>query len=75
MGTKGIRDKILIRSINTKGKQDTREIQIHPKLKGYLEAYQPDIKKEYLFPGRHGLWHIHKASAEWATLYHLWERL
>lgn len=54
MGIKGIRNKILIRSINTKGKQDTREIQIHPKLKGYLEAYQPDIKKEHLFPGRHG---------------------
>jgi len=45
----GIRDKILIRSINTKGKQDTREIQIHPKLKGYLEAYQPDIKRSICF--------------------------
>lgn len=64
MGIKGIRNKILIRSINTKGKQDTREIQIHPKLKGYLEAYQPDIKKEHLFPGRHGRGHIHKASAD-----------
>ncbi len=64
MGIKGIRDKILIRSINTKGKQDTREIQIHPKLKDYLEAYQPDIKKEHLFPGRHSRGHIHKASAD-----------
>lgn len=64
MGIKGIRNKILIRSINTKGKQDTREIQIHPKLKGYLGAYQPDINKEHLFPGRHGRGHIHKASAD-----------
>jgi integrase/recombinase XerD len=38
MGIKGIRNKILIHSINTKGKQDPREIQIHPKLSGYLEA-------------------------------------
>ncbi len=64
MGVRGIRDKILFRSINTKGKQDTREIQIHPKLKGYLEAYQLDLTKEYLFPGRHGRGHIHKASAD-----------
>jgi len=64
MGVRGIRDKILFRSINTKGKQDTREIQIHPKLKGYLEAYQLDMNQEYLFPGRHGRGHIHKASAD-----------
>lgn len=64
MGIKGIRNKILIRSINTKGKQDTREIQIHPKVRGYLEAYQPEINKEHLFPGRHGRGHIHKASAD-----------
>ena len=47
-----------------KGKQDTREIQIHPNLLAYLEAYDPNLRKEFLFPGRHGLGHIHKASAD-----------
>lgn len=64
IGASGIRDKVLFRSVNTKGKQDTREIQIHPKLRFYLEEYQPNIRKQYLFPGRHGLGHIHKASAD-----------
>ena len=43
----------------------TREkIQVHPTLKQYLEEYNPNCKKEFLFPGRHGLNHIHKASAD-----------
>ena len=29
IGVKGVRDKVVIRSFNTKGKQDTREIDIH----------------------------------------------
>lgn len=62
--THGVRSKLLIRSFNTKGKQDTREILIHPKLREYLEIYNPLKTKEYLFPGRHGLRHIHKASAD-----------
>lgn len=63
-GIHGIRSKFLIRSFNTKGKQDTREIQIHPNLVAYLEEYDPNLRKEFLFPGRHGLGHIHKASAD-----------
>ena len=40
IGVKGVRDKLVIRSFNTKGKQDTREIDIHPQLREYLEEYQ-----------------------------------
>lgn len=65
---KGVRDKLVIRFCNTKGKQDTREIDIHPKLKEYLEDYnqlqKPNKYNPHLFPGRHGRGHIHKASAD-----------
>nr|WP_267871437.1 tyrosine-type recombinase/integrase [Nostoc sp. CHAB 5715] len=65
---RGVRPKLIIRSYNTKGGRDTREIQIHPILKDYLEAYAPLIKTRgknpHLFPGRHGLNHIHQASAD-----------
>ncbi len=67
IGVKGIRVKLVIRSYNTKGKRDTREIDVHPRLKSFLEEYQLDgfnPKKSYLFPGRHGLGHIHKGSAD-----------
>ncbi len=39
IGIKGVRDKLVIRSFNTKGKQDTREIDIHPRLNQYLQDY------------------------------------
>lgn len=65
---RGVRDKLLIRSCNAKGGKDTREIQIHPILRNYLEAYTPTIitrgKNLNLFPGRHGLNHIHPSSAD-----------
>ena len=67
IGVKGIREKLVIRSYNTKGKRDTREIDVHPKLRSFLEEYQLDgfnPKSPYLFPGRHGLGHIHKGSAD-----------
>ena len=67
IGVKGVRDRLVIRSYNTKGKRDTREIDVHPKLKQFLEEYQADgfnPKKSYLFPGRHGHGHIHKGSAD-----------
>jgi integrase/recombinase XerD len=63
-GMSGVRSVLLLRSFNTKGKRDTREIQIHPTLRRYLEEYDPLRRKEFLFPGRHGLGHIHKASAD-----------
>ncbi|MHC5915379.1 MAG: tyrosine-type recombinase/integrase [Nostoc sp.] len=65
---RGVRPKLIIRHYNTKGGRDTREIQIHPILREYLEAYAPTItargKNPHLFPGRHGLNHIHEASAD-----------
>ena len=69
IGFKGVRDKLVIRSFNTKGKQDTREIDILPRLKVYLEEYKdsaPSLNKynPHLFPGRHGRGHIHKWSAD-----------
>ena len=68
IGIKGVRDKLVIRSFNTKGKQDTREIDIHPRLNQYLQdynkSYPPLSYNPYLFPGRHGRGHIHKASAD-----------
>ncbi len=53
---------LVLRSANTKGNRDIREIQVHPKLRQYLEEYNPNRRKEFLFPGRHGLLHIHKVS-------------
>ncbi|MGK7939381.1 MAG: tyrosine-type recombinase/integrase [Crocosphaera sp.] len=69
IGIKGVREKLVIRSFNTKGKQDTREIDIHPRLTQYLQEYKdsyPSLNKynPNLFPGRHGRGHIHKASAD-----------
>ncbi len=68
IGTRGVRSKLIIRSHNTKGGLDTREINIHPTLRSYLEEYSQVIKAKprnpHLFPGRHGLGHIHKASAD-----------
>ncbi len=67
IGLKGVRDVLVIRSYNTKGKQSTREIQVHPQLREYLEVYQKKglyNDRPFLFPGRHGRNHIHKASAD-----------
>jgi integrase/recombinase XerD len=65
-GTRGVRNVLVIRSYNTKGKQDTREIKVHPQLKEYLEDYRKTnlYTTPYLFPGRHGRGSIHKASAD-----------
>jgi integrase/recombinase XerD len=68
IGIKGIRDKLVLRSYNTKGSRDTREIDIHPRLRGYLEEYRElgfDRRNPYLFPGRHGRDHIKKNSADY----------
>ncbi len=67
IGINGVRDRLVIRRPNTKGKRDTREIDVHRRLKIFLEEYQADgfnPKSPYLFPGRHGLGHIHKGSAD-----------
>lgn len=67
IGIKGVRDILVIRSHNTKGKQSTREIQVHPQLKEYLAEHNnsdPWHTRPHLFPGRHGRGSIHKASAD-----------
>ena len=67
IGIKGVRDVLVIRSHNTKGKQSTREIQVHPQLKKYLEEHHSCDRwhtRPHLFPGRHGRGSIHKASAD-----------
>jgi integrase/recombinase XerD len=67
IGIKGVRDVLVIRSYNTKGKQETREIQIHPQLKEYLaEHHKTNLwaTRPHLFPGRHGKGSIHKGSAD-----------
>ena len=67
IGVKGVRDILVIRIHNTKGKQSTREIQVHPKLKEYLEEHhRTDLwhTRPYLFPGRHGRGYLHKGSAD-----------
>lgn len=67
VGTGGIRDKLLIRCYNTKGKR-SREISIHPTLHQYLESYlitDPySPPRPHLFPGRHGRSHIKYGSAD-----------
>ena len=67
IGIRGVRDILVIRSHNTKGKQSTREIQVHPQLKEYLAEHHkcdPWHTRPHLFPGRHGRGSIHKASAD-----------
>ena len=67
IGFKGVREVLVIRSYNTKGKRETREIQIHPQLKEYIEEHhRTDLwnKRPHLFPGRHGRNHISKISAD-----------
>ena len=67
IGIRGVRDILVIRSHNTKGKQSTREIQVHPQLKEYLEEHNRCDRwktRPHLFPGRHGRGSIHKASAD-----------
>ena len=67
IGFKGVRDKLVIRNYNTKGKQQTREIQIHPQLREYIEEHHRTDKwhtRPHLFPGRHGRNHLRKVSAD-----------
>jgi len=65
-GAGKIRDKLLLRGCITKGKRLSREINLHPQLRAYLEEYlKRDFPQRngYLFPGRGGKGHIHPNSA------------
>lgn len=57
-----IRPRVTIRKGTTKGKIETRSVPVNPDLRALLEAYSSP--KVYLFPGRHGLRHIHLDSAD-----------
>jgi integrase/recombinase XerD len=55
--------EILIRKKDTKGRQATRSIQTHPRLQQWLEVYQPQVKPDYLFPGRWQRGYLRPTSA------------
>ena len=57
-----VRPRVTLRKGTTKGKIETRSVPTNPALVALLEAYQSP--KVYLFPGRHGLGHIHPDSAD-----------
>lgn len=57
-----VRPRVTIRKGTTKGKSDTRSVPVNPELRALLAAYCSS--KLYLFPGRHGLGHIHPDSAD-----------
>jgi len=57
-----VRPRVTIRKGTTKGKIETRSVPINQTLRALLEEYSSS--KVYLFPGRHGLGHIHPDSAD-----------
>lgn len=57
-------ETLTIRKGNTKGDICTRQIDINPVLRSYLESYGTPPDKIYLFPGRHGRGHINPRSAD-----------
>jgi integrase/recombinase XerD len=57
-----LRPRITLRRATTKGKIETRSIPICDDLRVLLQNYSST--KVYLFPGRHGLGHLHPDSAD-----------
>ncbi|NEO33213.1 MAG: site-specific integrase [Symploca sp. SIO3C6] len=57
-----VRPRVTLRRASTKGKANTRSIPVCTELLALLENYHS--QKVYLFPGRHGLGHIHPDSAD-----------
>lgn len=57
-----VRPRITIRKGTTKGKIETRSVPVSDNLRSLLADYSS--AKVYLFPGRHGLGHIHPDSAD-----------
>jgi integrase/recombinase XerD len=58
----GVRPRVTIRKATTKGKMETRSVPVSHELRLLLAEYSST--KAYLFPGRHGLNHIHPDSAD-----------
>lgn len=57
-----VRPRITIRKGTTKGKIETRSVPVSDDLRSLLTDYSSP--KVFLFPGRHGLGHIHPDSAD-----------
>ncbi|MBD2416042.1 integrase [Nostoc calcicola FACHB-389] len=57
-----VRPRITIRKGTTKGKIETRSVPVSDDLRSLLNDYKSP--KVFLFPGRHGLGHIHPDSAD-----------
>ena len=61
-----VRNEILLRKPNTKGKLQTRTIPVIEDLKYRLEQYRPPQPQGYLFPGQKGKRaYLHPDSAGW----------
>ena len=58
-----VRDEIIFRRHNTKGKLAARAVPVIEELRGLLVKYKPDKREGFLFPGRHGRGHINSESA------------
>ena len=58
-----VRDEIIFRRHNTKGKLAARAVPVIEELRSLLVKYQPDNRDGFLFPGRHGKGHINSESA------------
>jgi integrase/recombinase XerD len=57
-----VRPRVTIRKGTTKGKIETRSVSVNQNFRVLLAKYSSS--KVYLFPGRHGLGHIHPDSAD-----------
>jgi integrase/recombinase XerD len=58
-----VRDEIIFRRHNTKGKLAARAVPVIEELRSLLVKYQPNNRDGFLFPGRHGKGHINSESA------------
>ncbi|MBW4607109.1 MAG: site-specific integrase [Hassallia sp. WJT32-NPBG1] len=58
-----VRDEIIFRRHNTKGKLAARAVPVIEELRSLLVKYQPNNRNGFLFPGRHGRGHINSESA------------
>lgn len=58
-----VRDEIIFRRHNTKGKLAARAVPVIEELRSLLVKYKPNSRDSFLFPGRHGKGHINSESA------------
>ncbi|MBW4636032.1 MAG: site-specific integrase [Iphinoe sp. HA4291-MV1] len=58
-----VRNEIIFRRHNTKGKLAARAVPVIEELRSLLIKYQPANRDGFLFPGRHGISHINPESA------------